>query len=67
MRTRIAHNDAWRRDGRPRDGVFAVVEPYPPEVDATVCHVLAHALPLREAVRAAAVMAVAVVMASAEG
>ena len=31
-----AHNDARRRDGRPCDGVFTVVEPYPPEVEATV-------------------------------
>ena len=31
-----AHNDARRRDGRPCDGVFTAVEPYPPEVEATV-------------------------------
>ena len=31
-----AHNDARRRDGRLCDGVFTAVEPYPPEVKATV-------------------------------
>ena len=31
-----AHNDARRRDGRPRDGEFAAVEPYPPGVEAAV-------------------------------
>ena len=35
-----AHNDARRRDGQPRDGEFAAVEPYPPRRSRLLLHLL---------------------------